>query len=86
MLHRESTRGFLTLAAIAVFLGLLALSILPEGAGFWELVTVAAAYTIASAIGVWAVFVPSGIGVREGAFVAILSALGFSVEIGRAHV
>ncbi len=62
-----------------VGVGFLAVSILPAGTTFWDLVTIAAAYTIASAIGVWAVFVPSGIGVREAAFVAIVSALGVSV-------
>lgn len=47
----------------------------------WELslVTVAAAYTVAGAIGILAVFVPGGLGVREGTFVAILTATGFDL-------
>jgi preprotein translocase subunit SecE len=41
--------------------------------------TVGAAYAVAGAIGILAVFVPGGLGVREGAFVGILSAAGFNV-------
>lgn len=40
---------------------------------------VAAAYTVAGAIGILAVFVPGGLGVREGAFVGILAAAGVNV-------
>lgn len=44
-----------------------------------DLLLVAAAYTVAGALGVLAVFVPSGLGVREGAFVALLAAGGFEL-------
>lgn len=47
-----------------------------------DVVVIAAAYTIASAIGVLWVFIPSGIGVREGMFVALLATLGFDVVDG----
>jgi uncharacterized membrane protein YbhN (UPF0104 family) len=45
---------------------------------FREFVAIVAAYAIAGAIGTLAVFVPSGIGVREGIFVTILVIGGFS--------
>jgi uncharacterized membrane protein YbhN (UPF0104 family) len=44
---------------------------------FRKFVIVASAYAIAGAIGTLAVFAPSGIGVREGVFVAILVVAGF---------
>jgi len=41
-----------------------------------DLLLVAAAYTVAGALGILAVFVPSGLGVREGSFVLLLTAGG----------
>jgi uncharacterized membrane protein YbhN (UPF0104 family) len=57
---------------------LLTSSLLP-GTSLNDVIALAAAYTIAGAIGVLWVFVPSGLGVREATFVAILAALGFNV-------
>jgi uncharacterized membrane protein YbhN (UPF0104 family) len=57
---------------------LLTFSLLP-GTSLNDVIALAAAYTIAGAIGVLWVFVPSGLGVREATFVAILAALGFNV-------
>jgi glycosyltransferase 2 family protein len=50
----------------------LASTIVPMDAGMW--LPFAAAYVLAGAIGILAVFVPSGLGVREAVIVAILSA------------
>lgn len=47
-----------------------------------DVAVIAAAYTIASAVGVLWVFVPSGIGVREATFVALMVALGFEIVDG----
>lgn len=60
---------------------MIAVTMIPSWTIF-DLFVWAAAYTIASMIGIWWVFVPSGIGVREAAFVAILSAFGMNVVDG----
>lgn len=52
----------------------LAASIAPLAPDAW--LVYAAAYTLAGAIGILAVFVPSGIGVREGVLFAVLVAAG----------
>jgi glycosyltransferase 2 family protein len=72
--------GAFTLPRIinGVGIGLLTVSLLP-GIAMNDVVAIAAAYTIAGAIGVLWVFIPSGIGVREATFVAILAAIGFDV-------
>jgi len=72
--------GAFTLPRIinGVGIGLLTVSLLPEIA-LYDVIAIAAAYTIAGAIGVLWVFIPSGIGVREAIFVAILAAIGFDV-------
>jgi len=44
-----------------------------------QLVALGGAYAIASALGILAVFVPSGLGVREGVFVALALAIGVTV-------
>lgn len=56
---------------------LLAASIFGSGPRDWFIV--GAAYAVAGALGILAVFVPGGLGVREGAFVGILTAAGFNV-------
>jgi len=61
--------------------GLVTLSLIPDMT-IDSVLVVAAVYTIASAVGVLWVFVPSGIGVREATFVALLAALGFSIVDG----
>jgi uncharacterized membrane protein YbhN (UPF0104 family) len=72
--------GAFTLPRIinGIGIALLTLALLPNTAAN-DVVAIAAAYTIAGAIGVLWVFVPSGLGVREATFVAILAALGFNV-------
>jgi uncharacterized membrane protein YbhN (UPF0104 family) len=44
-----------------------------------QLVALGGAYAIASALGILAVFVPSGLGVREGVFVVLALAIGVTV-------
>jgi hypothetical protein len=72
--------GLFTLPRIVNGIGvvLLTASLLP-GTSTVDAIAIAAAYTIAGAIGVLWVFVPSGLGVREATFVAILASLGFNV-------
>lgn len=72
--------GAFTLPRIVNGIGiaLLTIALLP-GTPANDVVAIAAAYTIAGAIGVLWVFVPSGLGVREATFVAILAGLGFDV-------
>lgn len=72
--------GAFTLPRIinGVGIGLLTVSLSP-GTSLNDIIAIAAAYTIASAFGILWVFVPSGIGVREATFVAILAVLGFDV-------
>jgi glycosyltransferase 2 family protein len=55
----------------------IAISIFDSPARDWF--TIGAAYAVAGAIGILAVFVPGGLGVREGAFVGILTAAGFNI-------
>jgi len=60
-----------------VGVALIAISIFDSPARDWF--TIGAAYAVAGAIGILAVFVPGGLGVREGAFVGILTAAGFNI-------
>jgi uncharacterized membrane protein YbhN (UPF0104 family) len=72
--------GAFTLPRIVngVGVGLLTVSLLP-GTPVNDVIAIAAAYTIASAFGILWLFIPSGMGVREATFVAILAAMGFDV-------
>lgn len=78
--HVTPLVGAFTLPRIVngVGVGLLTIALLP-GTAVNDIVAIAAAYTIAGAIGVLWVFVPSGLGVREATFVAILAGIGFNV-------
>lgn len=78
--HVAPLVGAFTLPRIVNGFGvaLLTFSLLP-GTSLNDVIALAAAYTIAGAIGVLWVFVPSGLGVREATFVAILAAIGFNV-------
>jgi uncharacterized membrane protein YbhN (UPF0104 family) len=78
--HVAPLVGAFTLPRIVngIGVGLLTVSLLPN-TPFNDIVALAAAYTIAGAVGVLWVFVPSGLGVREAIFVAILAAIGFNV-------
>ncbi len=55
----------------------IAVSVFGSGPRDWFII--GAAYAVAGALGILAVFVPGGLGVREGAFVGILTASGFNV-------